>query len=185
MGPTIAWVRRCRLLPIAVTMLLLALGTSTAFAVARPHAAAVVPHTLAVHGRRAAAHATGDGAALPGLVLVSAGAALGLHLAARARTLLGARGQRSALMAVVENYWEGEWICADCGYIYSERAYGDKFEDLKAGFQCPLCAAPRRRFARKLGDKIGTTLDGGDTPIIIFTAVSLVVLFGFVYWGLS
>ena len=33
-------------------------------------------------------------------------------------------------------------------------------EDLQQGFKCPQCAAPRRRFARKLGDKIGTTLDG-------------------------
>eukprot|EP00913_Durusdinium_trenchii_P019373 g18212.t1 len=48
-------------------------------------------------------------------------------------------------------------------------------EDLGQGFKCPQCAAPRRRFARKLGDKIGTTLDGGDTPILIFTAVCLLI----------
>ncbi|CAK0849497.1 unnamed protein product [Prorocentrum cordatum] len=82
-------------------------------------------------------------------------------------------------------YWEGEWICADCGYIYNERAFGSKFEDLKMGFKCPACAAPRRRFARKLGDKVGTTLDGGDTPIIIFSVVALVAVFAIAYWTLN
>jgi len=67
------------------------------------------------------------------------------------------------------DYWEGEWICADCGYIYNERAFSGKFEEQKMGFKCPACSAPRRRFARKLGDKIGTTLDGGDAPILIFS----------------
>mmetsp|Transcript_23975 Transcript_23975/g.66652 ORF Transcript_23975/g.66652 Transcript_23975/m.66652 type:complete len:210 (-) Transcript_23975:126-755(-) len=72
----------------------------------------------------------------------------------------------------------GEWICADCGYIYNERVYGSKFEDLQAGYKCPSCSAPRRRFARKLGDKVGTTLDGGDGPILIFSAICLLVVLG-------
>ncbi|CAE7944548.1 rub [Symbiodinium sp. KB8] len=84
-----------------------------------------------------------------------------------------------------KQYWEGEWICADCGYIYNERSFGMKFEDLQQGFKCPQCAAPRRRFARKLGDKIGTTLDGGDTPIIIFTAVCLLIVLGIAYYSLQ
>jgi len=84
------------------------------------------------------------------------------------------------------DYWEAEWICADCGYIYNERAFGaTKFEDLQMGFKCPACAAPRRRFARKLGDKIGTTLDGGDGPILIFSAVSLVAIFVITYLAIS
>jgi len=81
-------------------------------------------------------------------------------------------------------YWQAEWICADCGYIYNERSFQSKFEDLKQGFKCPACAAPRRRFARKLGDKVGTTLDGGDTPIIIFSVVALLAVFAIAYWTL-
>ena len=45
---------------------------------------------------------------------------------------------------------EGILLALRCGLL----------EDLQQGFKCPQCAAPRRRFARKLGDKIGTTLDG-------------------------
>mmetsp|Transcript_43695 Transcript_43695/g.100863 ORF Transcript_43695/g.100863 Transcript_43695/m.100863 type:complete len:149 (-) Transcript_43695:103-549(-) len=102
----------------------------------------------------------------------------GLALPGQATGLVGAsqhaRTTRTEMRA--KEYWEGEWICADCGYIYNERAFGGKFEDQGFGFKCPNCAAPRRRFARKLGDKIGTTLDGGDTPIIIFTGVCLVLV---------
>jgi len=82
-------------------------------------------------------------------------------------------------------FWEGEWICADCGYIYNEGYFGDKFEKLQKGFKCPACAAPRRRFARKMGDKIGTTLDGGDGPILIFSAIMLAIVFGIAYFALQ
>lgn len=79
----------------------------------------------------------------------------------------------------------------------------------RAGFKCPQCSAPRRRFAKKvreadrclalgygcgcgcvqkhthvayrtrldvsrprqIGDTIGTTRDGGDTPILLFSIV--------------
>ena len=93
-----------------------------------------------------------------------------------------ARGDLVARRAT--EYWQAEWICADCGYIYNERSFQSKFEDLKQGFKCPACAAPRRRFARKLGDKVGTTLDGGDTPIIIFSVVALLAVFAIAYWTL-
>merc|ERR1719265_1329706 len=87
--------------------------------------------------------------------------------------------------SATKEYWAGEWICADCGYIYNERAYGaSKFEDQQMGFKCPMCAAPRRRFARKMGDKIGTTLDGGDGPILIFSAVALLVVIAIAYFSL-
>jgi len=95
------------------------------------------------------------------------------------------RGELVARHARGGAYWEGEWICADCGYIYNERAFGSKFEDLKMGFKCPACAAPRRRFARKLGDKVGTTLDGGDTPIILFSVAALLAVFAIAYWTLQ
>eukprot|EP00929_Paragymnodinium_shiwhaense_P030263 TRINITY_DN1716_c0_g2_i1.p1 TRINITY_DN1716_c0_g2~~TRINITY_DN1716_c0_g2_i1.p1 ORF type:complete len:160 (-),score=31.10 TRINITY_DN1716_c0_g2_i1:166-582(-) len=87
--------------------------------------------------------------------------------------------------ATPKEYWEGEWICADCGYIYNEGYFGQKFEDLEFGFKCPACAAPRRRFARKMGDKIGTTLDGGDTPILVFSALALAVVFAIAYLALQ
>ena len=31
------------------------------------------------------------------------------------------------------------------------------------------CSGPRRRYAKKVGDRVGTTLDGGDAPILIFS----------------
>ncbi|CAK9096227.1 unnamed protein product [Durusdinium trenchii] len=96
-----------------------------------------------------------------------------------------ARRRDQVVCRAGKQYWEGEWICADCGYIYNERAFGMKFEDLGQGFKCPQCAAPRRRFARKLGDKIGTTLDGGDTPILIFTAVCLLIVLAIAYYSLQ
>jgi rubredoxin len=50
-------------------------------------------------------------------------------------------------------YWLGEWICADCGYIYGSRGEGQAFETLGRWYKCPQCAGPRRRFAKKLGEK--------------------------------
>ena len=48
--------------------------------------------------------------------------------------------------AVPNGYWEGEWICADCGYIYDKDVDGGGlyFEELKKGFICPQCSAPRK-----------------------------------------
>jgi rubredoxin len=48
---------------------------------------------------------------------------------------------------VPNGYWEGEWICADCGYIYDRDIDGGGlyFEELKKGFICPQCSAPRKR----------------------------------------
>ena len=72
-------------------------------------------------------------------------------------------------------YWEGEWICADCGYIY-DRDYdggGLYFEELKKGFICPQCSAPRKRYAKKVGDTWGVTRDGGDFPIYFTTFIAL------------
>lgn len=70
------------------------------------------------------------------------------------------------------NYWQGEWVCADCGYIYETKNFDFVyFEEQKKGFKCPQCSAPRRRFAKKVGDKIGITNDGGDAPIIAFSLI--------------
>ena len=50
-----------------------------------------------------------------------------------------------------QGYWPGEWLCADCGYIY-EPGTSPAFEELRAGWKCPQCAGPRRRFIKKAGD---------------------------------
>ena len=79
--------------------------------------------------------------------------------------------------ATPAGYWEGEWICADCGYVYDREVDGGGtyFEDLKKGFICPQCSAPRRRYAKKVGDQWGVTQDGGDFPIYLITFVGLAV----------
>jgi len=79
-------------------------------------------------------------------------------------------------------YWQGEWVCKDCGYIYNRAECGGLyFEEQGVGFRCPQCAGPRRRYAKKVGDIVGTTLDGGDAPILLFSfgGVILTVIFGF------
>mmetsp|Transcript_45199 Transcript_45199/g.55357 ORF Transcript_45199/g.55357 Transcript_45199/m.55357 type:complete len:163 (+) Transcript_45199:56-544(+) len=158
----------------ALTPLALLLAGSCAFSVLSP--TRTVRATGALRG--ATINTGAAGAASAGSSTGAAGVAVTLCGVAAAL-------RRSRVACRAKQYWEGEWICADCGYIYNERAFGMKFEDLQQGFKCPQCAAPRRRFARKLGDKIGTTLDGGDTPIIIFTAVCLLVVLGIAYYSLQ
>lgn len=59
-------------------------------------------------------------------------------------------------------YWQGEWVCADCGYIYDIDVDGGGlyFEQQQRGFICPQCSAPRKRYAKKVGDTWGVTRDG-------------------------
>eukprot|EP00526_Cylindrotheca_closterium_P024372 CAMPEP_0113632212 /NCGR_PEP_ID=MMETSP0017_2-20120614/16740_1 /TAXON_ID=2856 /ORGANISM="Cylindrotheca closterium" /LENGTH=152 /DNA_ID=CAMNT_0000542753 /DNA_START=39 /DNA_END=497 /DNA_ORIENTATION=+ /assembly_acc=CAM_ASM_000147 len=83
--------------------------------------------------------------------------------------------------ALAATYWQGEWVCKDCGYIYQKQeCAGMFFEEQGAGFRCPQCSGPRRRYAKKVGDRVGTTLDGGDAPILIFSfgGVALTIAFG-------
>lgn len=56
-------------------------------------------------------------------------------------------------------YWQGEWVCADCGYVYDRDIDGGGlyFEQQKKGFICPQCSAPRKRYAKKVGDQWGVT----------------------------
>lgn len=35
---------------------------------------------------------------------------------------------RSLTVMNAEEYWEGEWVCADCGYIYDKDIDGKYFE---------------------------------------------------------
>merc|ERR1711988_1049630 len=78
-------------------------------------------------------------------------------------------------------YWPGEWLCADCGFIY-EPGTEPPFEELKSFWKCPQCAGPRRRFVKKAGAMLGT-LD--DSPLFIGTAVAAAIIVGLVYVGLT
>merc|ERR1719230_678623 len=80
-----------------------------------------------------------------------------------------------------KGYWPGEWLCADCGYIY-EPGTSPPFEELKRFWKCPQCAGPRRRFVKKAGDVMGSTNDAG---LYLFTAGSLLALVGLLYLGLT
>lgn len=73
-------------------------------------------------------------------------------------------------------YWQGDWVCADCGYVYDKDidGGGQYFEEMKKGFICPQCSAPRKRYAKKVGDEWGVTRDGGDFPIYALTFVGLI-----------
>lgn len=73
-------------------------------------------------------------------------------------------------------YWLGEWICADCGYIYGSRGENQPFETLGRWYKCPQCAGPRRRFAKKLGGKVGAA--AGDNAILISTLIGLAAIIG-------
>ena len=59
----------------------------------------------------------------------------------------------------LEKYWQGDWVCADCGYIYDREIDGGGlwFEQQQRGFICPQCSAPRKRYAKKVGDTWGVT----------------------------
>eukprot|EP00981_Chlorochromonas_danica_P015191 scaffold10764_cov159-Ochromonas_danica.AAC.45 len=74
-------------------------------------------------------------------------------------------------------FWPGEWVCADCGYVYDREVDGNGlyFEQQPRGFICPQCSAPRKRYAKKVGDKWGVTRDGGDLPIYAFTIIGLAI----------
>ena len=79
--------------------------------------------------------------------------------------------------AATSQYWQGDWVCADCGYIFDRDidGGGKYFEEQVRGFICPQCSAPRKRYAKAVGDQWGVTRDGGDFPIYAWTFVGLVV----------
>ena len=78
-------------------------------------------------------------------------------------------------------YWAGEWVCADCGYIYEPNEEAP-FEELRQRWKCPQCAGPRRRFVKKAGGMLGN-LD--DSPLVAGTAFAAVVIAVLVYVGLT
>ena len=81
-------------------------------------------------------------------------------------------------------YWQGDWVCADCGYIYDRDidGGGKYFEEQKRGFICPQCSAPRKRYAKAVGDQWGVTRDGGDVPIYLWTAIGLAATVYFTFY---
>ena len=93
------------------------------------------------------------------------------------------RGKKKsrADLAEEKGYWEGEWLCADCGYIY-EPDPAEPFEELPKFWKCPQCAGPRRRFVKKAGSMLGT-LD--DSSVLYGTIFSFVVIGALVYAGLT
>ncbi|KAL7536537.1 hypothetical protein ACHAXR_010493 [Thalassiosira sp. AJA248-18] len=94
--------------------------------------------------------------------------------------------QKAEEEELAAKYWAGEWVCKDCGYIYNRaECAGMYFEEQGAGFRCPQCSGPRRRYAKKVGDRVGTTLDGGDAPILLFSFGGLIATIAFGVWAVN
>eukprot|EP00550_Attheya_septentrionalis_P002873 CAMPEP_0198301530 /NCGR_PEP_ID=MMETSP1449-20131203/51927_1 /TAXON_ID=420275 /ORGANISM="Attheya septentrionalis, Strain CCMP2084" /LENGTH=106 /DNA_ID=CAMNT_0044003633 /DNA_START=195 /DNA_END=515 /DNA_ORIENTATION=+ len=94
--------------------------------------------------------------------------------------------QKEAEAEKEAKFWQGDWVCKDCGYIYNKNeCAGFYFEEQGAGFRCPQCSGPRRRYAKKVGDVVGTTLDGGDAPILIFSFVGVIGTIIFGIWAVD
>lgn len=118
---------------------------------------------------------------------------LGLRLEAALVAPLRASPQRPGLTMMAKQgltarekkleakgYWAGEWVCADCGYIYESSSVF--FEELKGFWKCPQCAGPRRRFVKKAG---GMTAQVDDSPLFIGMGAAVALIVGLVYVGLS
>jgi len=80
-----------------------------------------------------------------------------------------------------KGYWPGEWVCADCGYIY-EPGTTPAFEELRPRWKCPQCAGPRRRFVKKAGGQYGQV---DDSPLFIGMGVSFFFIVAALYIGLT
>merc|ERR1712060_1012436 len=95
-----------------------------------------------------------------------------------------AKAKAAEEAAKAEKYRQGDWVCRDCGYIYQRsECAGMYFEEQGKGFRCPQCSGPRRRYAKKVGDRVGTTLDGGDAPILLFSIGGLFATIAFGIWA--
>lgn len=86
--------------------------------------------------------------------------------------------------AAASKFWEGDWVCADCGYIYDKNIFGGRyFEEQTFGFKCPQCSGPRRRYAKMVGNTVGVTLDGGDGPILFWSGFGFILTIIFGVWA--
>jgi len=90
-------------------------------------------------------------------------------------------GKKKELTLEERGYWAGEWVCADCGYIY-EPGTEPPFEELRTRWKCPQCAGPRRRFVKKAG---GMIAEIDDSPLVYGTVGAAVLIALLVYVGLT
>lgn len=87
---------------------------------------------------------------------------------------------------VVATVFAGSYSCNFLNlYNHQAECAGMFFEEQGPGFRCPQCSGPRRRYAKKVGDRVGTTLDGGDAPILIFSFVGVVGTIAFGIWAVE
>lgn len=82
-----------------------------------------------------------------------------------------------------DDYWPGELVCADCGYVYNNAKKKRKFEDLPESWVCPQCNASKRRFARKVGDFVEKTSGTDNTPIYAFSIAGIAATLAFFFWA--
>ena len=115
--------------------------------------------------------------------LALTGGALRPAVSSRASSAAMQFGKKKEKIATLEErgYWAGEWVCADCGYIYDPDPTAP-FEELKSFWKCPQCAGPRRRFVKKAGAVLGK-LD--DTPMTLFITGTLAAIAYLVYVAIS
>ena len=92
-------------------------------------------------------------------------------------------GKRKTSEEILEDkgYWPGEWVCADCGYIY-EPGTTPPFEELRPRWKCPQCAGPRRRFVKKAGGQYGTI---DDSPLFIGMGIAVAFIGAALFIGLT
>lgn len=53
-------------------------------------------------------------------------------------------------MAAKEEFWQGEWVCIDCGYIY-EQSEPIKFEELPSNFRYVLFMSDQKQSLAEKG----------------------------------
>lgn len=82
-----------------------------------------------------------------------------------------------------DGYWPGEYVCADCGFVYNNVKKKVKFEDLPESYKCPQCNASKRRFARKVGEFVEKTSGTDNMPIYAFSIAGLFATLAFFYWA--
>merc|ERR1719152_436665 len=93
----------------------------------------------------------------------------------------GGKKKSAADILEEKGYWPGEWVCADCGYIY-EPGTTPPFEELRAKWKCPQCAGPRRRFVKKAGVQYGAI---DESPLFIGMGISVAFIAFALYVGLT
>jgi rubredoxin len=108
------------------------------------------------------------------------------NLSPTSLNVFGNKKPSPAELEKASKFWQGEWVCKDCGYIYNRaECAGLYFEEQGPGFRCPQCSGPRRRYAKKVGDVVGTTLDGGDAPILLFSFGGVIATIAFGIWAVN